>query len=88
MSVLVAASVTITPHFLDRLEEGDLLFLSLLWSVQKTSNLCDIFTQSVYTSNQLKSKVSEFQLYYSILAKILKIIMGFTMAKISKKLKS
>ena len=84
MSVLVAASVTITPHFLDRLEEGDLLFLSLFWSVQKTSNLCDILTQSVYTSNQLKSKVSEFQLYYSIMAKTFKIIIGFTMAKISE----
>ena len=48
-----------------------------------TSNLGDILTQAVYTSNQLKSKVSEFQLYYSIVAKILK---GFIIAKTGKNL--
>ena len=35
-------------------------YISLFWSVQNTSNLGDILTQSVYTSNQLKSKDSEF----------------------------
>ena len=39
---------------------GDSMDPSLFWSVQKTSNIGDILTQAVYTSNPLKSKVLEF----------------------------
>ena len=62
------------------------LYSSLFWSVQKTSSIGDILTQAVYTSNQIKSEISEFKLYYSIWVKTFKIMMGFTMAKISENL--